>query len=269
MGHSEDGEGATRPTLGEQEAPLRAEDLAALLRALPPQATLVGGQALAFWMARYRLIPHGAAEDAGITSDADLLGSAEDARHLALHLQGRLVLAPKRALSSLVGQVRVPVLGAMLERNVDILHKLYDSGGMRKSTDFTRRAIARATVVEFEPGWRLRVLHPLDVLASRVHNAVGLLRDKGPHVLTQLRWSITVASHALLRAAQLPMPGQRAGRLAQEVLGLATSSAGCQLHQKHGIEVFDAVPLRELSRINPSFKTQAETMRKALLRSRA
>ena len=258
----------TRPTPGETEAALRSEDLERLLHAMPPTATLVGGQALAFWMARYGLVPVGAAGDAGITSDADLLGSAADARQLALRLQARLVLASGRVMTSLVGQVRMPVQGSALERNIDILHKLYDSGGLRKSSDFTGRAITRALLVEFEPGLRLRVLHPLDVLASRVHNAAGLLHDKGPHVLTQARWAIAVAEQALLRAVAQPTPGQRPGRLAQEVLRLATSAAGKCLYDEHGIEVFDAVPLPELTAADPGFNSQATAMKAAIQRCR-
>ena len=193
----------TKPQLPSDEAPLTAADVTHLLGAMPPQMVLVGGQALAFWMDYYGVRPGTGAE---ITSDGDVLGTIEEARLLARQLGGKLRVPPPRALTALVAQVRLPLPSDARERNIDVLHKLYDLGGLRKSTDFTRRAVARARVIGLESGIQFRILHPMDLLASRVNNAAGLLDIKGRHVLTQVRWAIKVMRQALLGAARRATP---------------------------------------------------------------
>jgi hypothetical protein len=234
-----------------------------LLRAMPQATILVGGQALAFWMARYGLLAvHD--EDPGVTRDADLIGALGDARQLARALHGRLVLPHEDARTGIVARIHLPIPGTSRTYNIDVLHMLYAVGGLRKASEFTRRASARAAVVSIPGVGQIRILHPMDVLASRVHNAAGLLQEKGEHVLTQARWAITAARHALLRIAQQSPNEERPGYLAQEIYRLACSSAGRTLFSAHGIEVADAVPMAELLRLDPAFGTQAETMRRVL-----
>ena len=239
-----------------------------LLRAMPPATILVGGQALAFWMSRYGLLSvHD--EDHAVTRDADLIGALSDARQLARALHGRLVMPHESAPTGIVAQIHLPIPGTTTTHNIDILHMLYAVGGLRKSSEFTRRASARAAVVSIPGVGQTRILHPMDVLASRVNNAAGLLHEKGEHVLTQARWAIAVARHALLRIAQQPTNEDRPGNLAQEIYRLACSSAGRKLFSEHGIEVADAVPMDELGRLDPNFGTQAEAMRRALAAQRS
>lgn len=172
------------------------------------------------------------------------------------------------ARTGIVARIHLPIPGTSRTYNIDVLRMLYAVGGLRKSTEFTRRAIARAAVVSIPAIGQIRILHPMDVLASRVNNAAGLLRGKGEHVLTQARWAITAARHALLRIAQQSPNADRPGNLAQEIYRLACSSAGHTLFSQHGIEVADAVPMNELLRIDPAFGAQAETMRSALAAQR-
>lgn len=257
-------ERATKPRQPSDESPLTGEDVANMLGAMPPGMVLVGGQALAFWIAYYGIKPGAKAE---ITSDGDVLGTLDEARLLARRLGGKLRVPPARALTSLVAQVRLPLPSSGLERNIDVLHKLYDLGGLRKSTHFTHRAIARARVVEIESGVRFQVLHPLDLLASRVNNAAGLLDAKGRHVLTQVRWAIKVMQEALLGAAALGEP-VRLGAMVQEVHRLAKAAAGCALFKLHDIEVFDAVPIKALVRLRPELKEQCARMVLAMVARR-
>ena len=141
-----------------------------------------------------------------------------------------------RTLSSLVAQVRVPRAGGKVA-NIDVLHKLFTVNGLKKSTEFTNRVIARSVQVKWSEGVVFRVMHPLDLLESRVHNAAGLLEDKGPHVLTQAKWAIKVAKAAVLKMAkdaalskQAQAPGQRLGAALKAIHGLAHSRAGRTLH---------------------------------------
>ena len=238
-----------------------------LLRAMPPATILVGGQALGFWMLRFGLL-RADGDDPAVTRDADLIGALKDAEQLAGALHGQLIVPHERARTGLVAQVRLPVPGSDRQYSIDILHQLYAVGGLRKSMEFTRRARKRASEVKVSDIAQIRILHPLDVLASRVNNAAGLLAEKGEHVLTQARWAIAVARHALLQMAKQPTRDERPGNAAQEICRLARGAAGRKLFFAHGIEVFDAVPVEELIRIDPGFRMQADAMRRSIAAQR-
>jgi hypothetical protein len=258
---------ATRPKVVGNETPMPRAQVERLLRAMPPATILVGGQALAFWMARYGLLAV-QDEEPAVTRNADLIGALEDARQLARALRGRLVVPHEDARTGIVARIHLPIPGTSKTYNIDVLHMLYAVGGLRKSSEFTRRASARAAVVSIPAVGQIRILHPMDVLASRVNNAAGRLPEKGAHVLTQARWAITAARHALLRIAQQSPNEERPGNLAQEIYRLACSSVGRMLFSEHGIEVADAVPMDELLRLDPAFGAQAEAMRRALAAQR-
>jgi len=193
---------------------------------------------------------------------------------LAIRTGGKLVGVHERALTALVAQVLLRGPDGTVT-NIDIIDQLYDTGGLAKANQFTERALGRALLIETAPGHMIKVLHPLDVLASRVQNAAGRpLMEKGPHVLTQAIWGMDVARAAILRSAAARGPAtlaeqDRPGAAAQEVLRLALSAAGRVLHNDHGVEVAEAVPFDELSRLQPGFARQAHHMREQLLRARS
>ena len=197
---------ATKPKIVGNEVALPPAEVERLLRALPPATILVGGQALGFWMLRFGLL-RADGDDSAVTRDADLIGAMDDAEQLASVLHGQLIVPHERARTGLVAQVRLPVPDTDRHYNIDILHQLFAVGGLRKSAEFTRRARNRASIVKVSEIAQFRILHPLDVLASRVNNAAGLLDEKGEHVLTQARWAIAVARHALAADRASSPPG--------------------------------------------------------------
>lgn len=239
---------ATSPRLPDDEAPLDRRTLDRFLSSMGTDMVLVGGQALAFWMQRFGID----SEQATISNDGDVLGNVAKAHDIAQAMRAAIVVPDQNRLTSLVAQIRVPVAGGKV-RNIDVLHKLYTVSGLRKSTEFTNRVLARCREVEWSPSKLIRVMHPMDVLESRAQNAVGLLEEKGPHVLTQARWSIEVAKSAILKVAQAADPGdERTGQLVQEVYRLAHSRPGVRLLKEHGIELLDAVDLQALRPLSRS-----------------
>jgi len=246
---------ATSPKLPLDEAPLDAATVDLLLSNMGVDMVLVGGQALAFWMDRYGIETNGAA----ISNDGDVLGKIAGAHDLAAAMRANVVTPPKRAMTSLVGQIRLPVEGGKV-RNVDVLHKLFTVSGLRKSTDFTNQVIQDSVQVEWRPGHFIRVMDPFDVLESRVQNAVGLFEDKGPHVLTQATWAIEVARAVLLKLAREPQVGDQLGRKLQKIYQLANSQPGKRLLKEHDIEVLDAIDLAELRKLAASPAKQLDKL---------
>ena len=243
---------ATRPALPQGEDPLDARTLDAFLSSMGTDMVLVGGQALGFWMERFAIQYQGAV----ISNDGDALGGIQKARDIATALQAALVIPDKRALTALVAQIRIPSRGGKV-KNIDVLHLLFTVSGLRKSNEFTKQVILRSIEVQWRPKHFIRVMHPMDVLESRVHNAAGLLEHKGEHVLTQARWSIEVARAAMLRVLRFPEKGDdRIAQMVQAVYQLSHSQAGRRIHREHGIEILDAIPAMEIRSADPSTEEQ-------------
>lgn len=235
----------TAPRHDADEAPLDAQVIDKLLSNFEPDMVLVGGQALGYWMDRFD-IPLDGAEI--ITSDGDALGEASGARKLAQALQATLLEPKKTSRTAIVAQLRIPTREGEVA-NVDVLHLLYTLGGLKKSSEFTRRVIKDSVQVEWREGKFIRVMDPFDVLDSRVQNAVGLLDEKGPHVITQAIWAVAVAKAALLKlAAREQIADGRVGRKIQAIYTLAHSQGGRRLLSEHGIEVLEAIDLPKLAR---------------------
>jgi hypothetical protein len=254
---------ATKPALPPGEEPLDAGTIDLLLSNLGSDMVLVGGQALAFWMDRFGIRTQGAA----ISNDGDALGVAARAAELALSTHARLVLPPKTALPSLVAQLRYPV-GHGRERNVDVLHKLYTIGSLRKSSGFTEQVVHNSVEVEWRPGRLFRVMEPIDVLESRAHDAVGLVDDKGPHVVTQAKWAIAVARAAFLKLASDPQAKDRLGAKIQRVYRLAGSSVGKRLWLEHRVDLLDAIDVQRLRGQSVAHGKQLDAIEKAIERRR-
>lgn len=250
---------ATTPSLPADEEPLDARTVERLLSSMGTDMILVGGQALAFWMDRFGIDPRGAA----ISNDGDALGELTAARALAAALKARLVVPPKTARTSIVAQLRLQAAGGM-ERNIDVLHLLYTISGLRKSSDFTRQVVRDSVQVEWRRGKFIRVMDPFDMLESRAQNAVGLYEDKGPHVLTQLRWAIEVAQAALLRLAADPASPGRLGSKVQRLFALARSQVGRRLWTEHGIDLLGAIDVDALSTAAPRLARQFTAVQKAI-----
>ena len=264
----------TKPAIPVDEAPLTYEVMAAIFRNTPPEFVLAGGQALAFWMDRYDLLPASRVKrdfNPLITTDADFLTAhpvkgLRAAEQMAQSMNGRVVTPPRRALTALIAQIRLHA-GSGLEHNIDVLHQLYDARGLRASNELTRRALERAVLIELDDGIKLHLLHPLDVLAARVNNAARLNDSKGAHVVTQARWGIRVAYKAIELAALHPgAKSERPGALAQEVMRLSSGSAGRTVRANHSIDVAAAIPFETLSTHVKGFDVQGARMIAALKR---
>ena len=235
-------EPATQPMLPDDEAPLDAATLDALLQGMGTDMVLVGGQALSFWVDRYGVMPAGAT----VSNDGDALGKLERAQRIATNLRAALLTPQAHELTSLVAQIRIPTGVQGKVRNIDVLQMLYTVSGLRKSREFTQAVWRESPEMEWKPGHRIRVMHPLHVLDSRVQNAVGLLETKGLHVVTQAIWAVDVAREAIRRVLQQPGESKRLGAMIRQVHKLARSRAGRQILREHGIEVLDAVPIEEI-----------------------
>ncbi len=220
-----------------RQAVIPPDVVATLLDAAGPELVLVGGQSLAVWMDRYRVsMP---ADFEYVSTDVDFLAASaadrESVRRLAKAIGGHSVFPLQRAaLTSLVGQA-VKDIAENEVFNVDVLHKMWGA------KDDVR---ARALILGEAPH-AYRVLHPLDVLKSRLDNLYGLKEKQNELGMAQLRAAIEVAQAFQREAAAVENVASAKRPTTLRYVGfiekLATDDAGKKVASRYGIHVADAV----------------------------
>jgi hypothetical protein len=216
------------------EAPMPPAVVEKLLRAAG-DAVLVGGQALTYWVKHYGV--HTPADRAYITADSDFLARSRADTHVvrrfAQALGGQTHLPNKRALTSLVGQAYLEVSQESY-LNVDVIFDVVgiDPDAVRK------RAVQAAN--------GCLVMHPLDVLRSRLANLHKLPAKQNELGVLQLQLAIDVGREFLRDAARRRVAEASATRsplqpFVSEIERMAVEDAGRKVAKRHGVHVADAI----------------------------
>ncbi len=216
-----------------KEVSVTAALLQRILKLAGTDMILVGGQALAFWAAYYRTT----APTIAVTKDVDLLGTRADVSRLAHGLDAQSSFTHKRNLTLLVGQV-VKELPDGDYINIDVLYRLY--GNIT-----TQQVAARAVLAENAAG-QFRVMHPIDVLQTRLENVYGLVDKQNEHGLAQLHLAIEMAQKFIADIASHEAKGIiRARPVAlhhlSRIESLALSEAGRKVAKRYGLHVADVI----------------------------
>jgi hypothetical protein len=220
-----------------REAQTPPEVVQRLLAAAGPNLILVGGQALAFWMSRYDV--HAPEAFAFVSRDMDFLahsaGDKAEVMRLAQVLGGQAVIPHEKALTALVGQA-VRSLDGKQYINVDVVFKIYGA-----NTELVRKAAVDVNDADL----LFRVMHPMDVLKSRLDNLYGLKEKQTPLGQVQLEAAIRVAQrfqrsiadeHPSNASARSPVL-----RFAKFIESLALSDAGRKVAERNRIFIADAI----------------------------
>jgi hypothetical protein len=231
-----------------REASFTRATLAPLLKAAGRSGVLVGGQALAVWVDYFGIAASwGSADDAVITRDTDFLGDRALVERVAKALPGRTVFPPRRALTALVAQIQIPRPDETF-LNVGVIHKVIgvDADGVRR----------RAVQIEIElAGERIRfaVMHPLDVLSSRVANLAKAPGKQTPEGVRQVQLALQVVRSFIARTTEEgdPAEGQtRALKAVQAVARLGSSAAGRKVRDAFAIDFVEAIPADRIASEN-------------------
>ena len=214
------------------EAPLTPEDVQKILAICSPRGLLVGGQALAFWADRLQ-VERPANLASGVTADADFIGDSALARDLAKRLGWQIWIPALDDSTPQTGKVTRRTKSGEVKQ-VDFL-----SGVVGLTTkDLARRAIE----MEIPEIGRLRVIHPVDVLDSRIQNLHLLPEKRTPAGIAQARLAVDVV-RAFIRE-EVVTRDERAGlRLLERVADIATDIAAVRVYLLYGIDPLKAVPL--------------------------
>lgn len=215
-----------------KEAALSADDFASILRLCAPEGLLVGGQALAFWVDRLE-VPRPAVLARSITTDADFIGGATLAKRLGRGLGWKIwVPSLDDATPQLAKVTHVESDGSI--KQVDFL-----SGVVGLTTKDVRR---RAQSLDVDGIGRIVVMHPVDVLDSRIQNLHLLPAKRTEAGFAQARLAISMVA-AFIRA-EATLRGERAAlKQLERVVAIADDYAAILVFVLYGIDVLQAVPL--------------------------
>ena len=216
------------------EAPLTPEDVRKILSLCSPEGLLVGGQALAFW-ADHLQVKRPAHLASGVTADADFIGDSALARNLGKRLGWK---------------TWIPDLGDSTPQTGKVTHRM--KTGAVKQVDFlsgvaglTTKDLARRAVEADVPGiGHLRVIHPVDVLDSRIQNLHLLPEKRTDAGIAQARLAVDVV-RAFIRH-EIEARGERTGlKLLERVADIAGDIAAVRVHLLYGIDPLEAIPLED------------------------
>jgi hypothetical protein len=214
------------------EAPLSEEDVRRILSICSPQGLLVGGQALAFW-ADHLSVERPAHLADGVTADADFIGDSALAKELGKTLGWR---------------TWIPTLDDSTPQTGKVTQRLR-SGGV-KQVDFlsgvagltTKDLMRRAIDMDVPGVGHLRVLHPIDVLDSRIQNLHLLKQKRNAAGIAQAHLAVGVA-RAFIRKEIAERGERKALKLLERVAEIAEDIAAVRVHALYAVDPLGAVPL--------------------------
>jgi hypothetical protein len=215
------------------EAPLSQAEVRKILRICSPRGLLVGGQALAFW-ADHLSVQRPAALASVVTADADFVGDSALAKELGRLLGWETWIPALDDATPQTGKVTRRARSGV--KQVDFL-----SGVVGLTTkDLDRRAVE----MDVPSVGRLRVIHPIDVLDSRIQNLHLLAEKRTEAGIAQAELAVGVA-RAFIRQ-EIAARGERATlKLLERVAEIAGDIGAVRVFLLYGIDPLAAVPLEE------------------------
>lgn len=216
------------------EAPLTPEDVKKILSICSPRGLLVGGQALAFW-ADHLQVKRPANLVSGVTADADFIGDAVLAKNLGKRLGW---------------ETWIPALDDATPQTGKVSRRL-KNGGV-KQVDFlsgvagltTKDLVRRAVEMEVPDIGHLRVIHPIDVMDSRIQNLHLLPEKRTDAGIAQARLAVDVARAFIQQ--EVAARSERTGlKLLERVAEIASDIAAVRVFLLYGIDPLEAIPLED------------------------
>lgn len=247
------------------EIALTADEVREILAQCGSRALLVGGQALALWAVVYEVTPPQVLA-ASISSDADFIGNAALARKLADALKGWNFWQPN--LDDATPQT------AKLSRTVE--------GGI-KQIDFlagiagldTAAVQRRAVVITLASGVDLKVLHPLDVLESRLQNLLLIPGKRHAAGVAQAHLAVRVVNAFLTRRIEEDASFREVLDAIERVGQIATNKRLTSVLLDYEIDVLSAAPFEKVDHTDfrmkrwPQITQSVEERRRKYLQQRA
>lgn len=220
------------------QLPFSSEEVRQILDNCSKDVVLVGGQALAIWSQVYRITPP-TELSSGISADIDFIGPASAAKALG------------NALNRSGGNWKLHQVdpGGATPQTAKLSRTLEDEGC--KEIDFLGAIVgigtdqARARAVEMtlpDISAAVKIIHPLDLLASRLHNLASLPEKRNDQGVAQARLAISVA-RAFIAHARSTLEERDVFPFVEEVRRIALNKKLGRVYYEYGFDVLSAVPV--------------------------
>lgn len=221
-----------------QEAELTPDEVERILRACGTDALLVGGQALATWAVHYGIQPAGQLSRT-VTMDADFIGTSAVAHALHRSL-GKPWRLRKGTLDDIGGQV-----AKVYSKTVDGIKQVdFLSGIVGLDTDAVRK---RATEITLPDGVSVNVLHPLDVLESRLRNLDSIPAKRNAVGVAQARLAVRVVRAFIEDFMNGGNDPRRVRQAVKRVERIALDARLAQVAFTYDIDVLAAIPVESIA----------------------
>lgn len=221
------------------EAELTTEEVERILRVCGPRALLVGGQALAAWAVHYGIQPVGELSRS-VTMDADFIGTSDTAQTLqrSLGTPWKIRKATFDDAGEQVAKVYATVPGEGIKQ-VDFLSGIVglDTKGVRK----------RAAVITMADGVTVQLLHPLDVLESRLRNLDALASKRNAVGVAQARLAVGVVRAFIEDHMDSGGDPRTVRQAVKRVERLALDTRLAQVAFTYEIDVLAAIPVKRIA----------------------
>lgn len=221
-----------------QAAELTPDEVERILRACGTDALLVGGQALAVWAVHYGIQPVGRLSRV-VTMDADFIGTSAIAHAMQRSL-GHPWKLRKGTLDDVGGQV-AKVYSTTIDgiKQVDFL-----SGIVGLDTDAVRK---RATEITLPDGISINVLHPLDVLESRLRNLDSIPAKRNAIGVAQARLAVSVVRAFIENYMEGGNDPRKVRQAVKRVERIALDARLVQVALTYDIDVLAAIPVERIA----------------------
>jgi hypothetical protein len=222
-----------------QEVELTADEIERILRVCGPRALLVGGQALATWAVHYGIHPVGKLSRM-VTMDADFIGTSMVAQALqrSLGRPWKLRVATIEDAGVQVAKVyaKVPEEGI---KQVDFLAAIVGLD--------TRDLLKRAAEITLADGVTVQLMHPLDVLESRLRNLDALPAKRNVVGIAQARLAVSVVRAFIENHMDAGGDPRIVRQSVKRVEKLALDSRLSRVAFTYHIDVLAAIPVRRIA----------------------
>ena len=211
-------------------------DALAIIRGTSSENTvLVGGQAVMLWAAYFGLHP----SRASLTADVDYLGKTAEAKRLsaALKLPHRIALPGMDEATP-----NTAVLTIRLPGYADAVVVDYLSGVAGIKTG----AVEKAAVTIVHEGVRVRVMHPIDCLKSKLSNLTLLASKRTPEGIEQAMLATRIAAAFLGMAIDQWHDTRAILRAIESVAVIAQSKAAVHCLKHFGVDCSAALPANKI-----------------------
>jgi hypothetical protein len=221
-----------------QEAELTVDEVERILRACGTEALLVGGQALATWAVHYRIQPVGVLSRA-VTMDADFIGTSDIA-----HALQRSLGPPWKLRMGTLDDVGGQVAKVYAKTGDGIKQVDFLSGIVGLDTAAVRR---RAAEITLRDGVAISVLHPLDVLESRLRNLDSIPAKRNAFGVAQARLAVSVVRAFIEDCMDEGQDPRKVRKAVKRVERIVLDIRLTHVALTWDIDVLDAIPVERIA----------------------